>query len=60
VYPREIDTVLANFVSKPDAIFVGGDPFLLGQRDQIVSLVAHLITSFPRLIRSASTSPPAA
>jgi putative tryptophan/tyrosine transport system substrate-binding protein len=38
---REIDTVLANFVSKPDAIFVGGDPFLLGQRDQIVSLVAH-------------------
>ena len=39
---REIDTVLASFVSKrPDAIFVGGDPFLLGQRDQIVSLLAH-------------------
>jgi putative ABC transport system substrate-binding protein len=39
---REINTVLASLVSKrPDAIFVGGDPFLLGQRDQIVSLVAH-------------------
>ena len=39
---REIDTVLASFVSKrPDAIFVGGDPFLLGQRNQIASLAAR-------------------
>ena len=48
---REIDTVLASFVSKrPDAIFVGGDPFLLGQRDQIVSLVAHhsVPTTYPQ------------
>ena len=39
---REIDVAFASFVGKrPDALFVGGDPFLLGQRDQIVSLVAH-------------------
>jgi putative tryptophan/tyrosine transport system substrate-binding protein len=48
---REIDTGLASFVSKrPDALFVGGDPFLLGQRDQIVSLVAHhaVPTTYPQ------------
>jgi putative ABC transport system substrate-binding protein len=39
---REIDVALATFVSKrPDALYVGGDPFLLGQRDQITSSVAH-------------------
>jgi hypothetical protein len=27
--------------ARPDALFVGGDPFLLGQRDQIVSLAAR-------------------
>jgi putative ABC transport system substrate-binding protein len=38
----EIDVAFASFVGKrPDALFVGGDPFMLGQRDQIVSLVAH-------------------
>jgi putative ABC transport system substrate-binding protein len=38
----EIDAALATFVRKrPDALFVGGDPFLLGQRDQIASLAAH-------------------
>ena len=38
---REIDAALATFVRKrPDALFVGGDPFLLGQRDQIASLAA--------------------
>jgi len=39
---REIDAALATFVRKrPDALFVGGDPFLLGQRDQIASLAAR-------------------
>jgi putative ABC transport system substrate-binding protein len=48
---REIDVALATFVSKrPDALFVGGDPFLLGQRDQIVSLAArHAVpTTYPQ------------
>ena len=48
---REIDAALATFVSKrPDALFVGGDPFLLGQRDQIVSLAArHAVpTTYPQ------------
>jgi putative tryptophan/tyrosine transport system substrate-binding protein len=48
---REIDASLATFVSKrPDALFVGGDPFLLGQRDQIVSLAArHAVpTTYPQ------------
>jgi len=39
---REIDAALATFVRKrPDALFVGGDPFLLGQRNQIASLAAR-------------------
>jgi putative ABC transport system substrate-binding protein len=39
---REIEAALASFVSRrPDALFVGGDPFLLGERDLIVSLAAH-------------------
>jgi putative tryptophan/tyrosine transport system substrate-binding protein len=39
---REIDTAFATLGrERPDALFVGGDPFLLGQRDQIVSLAAH-------------------
>jgi putative tryptophan/tyrosine transport system substrate-binding protein len=48
---REIDSALATFVSKrPDALFVGGDPFLLGQRDLIVSLAArHAVpTTYPQ------------
>jgi ABC-type uncharacterized transport system substrate-binding protein len=48
---QEIDAALATFVSKrPDALFVGGDPFLLGQRDQIVSLAArHAVpTTYPQ------------
>jgi putative ABC transport system substrate-binding protein len=33
----EIDAAFATFVlERPDALLVGGDPFLLGQRDQIV------------------------
>jgi putative tryptophan/tyrosine transport system substrate-binding protein len=47
----EIDAALATFVGKrPDALFVGGDPFLLGQRDQIVSLAArHAVpTTYPQ------------
>jgi putative ABC transport system substrate-binding protein len=52
---QEIDAALATFVSKrPDALFVGGDPFLLGQRDQIVSLAAR--HAVPRRIHSVSTS----
>jgi putative ABC transport system substrate-binding protein len=52
---HEIDAALATFVSKrPDALFVGGDPFLLGQRDQIVSLAAR--HAVPRRIHSVSTS----
>jgi putative tryptophan/tyrosine transport system substrate-binding protein len=40
--PREIDAALATFVrTRPDALFVAGDPFLLGQRDKIVSLSAR-------------------
>ena len=39
---REIDAALATFVRKrPDALFVGGDPFLLGQRNQIASRAAR-------------------
>jgi putative ABC transport system substrate-binding protein len=39
---REIDTAFATLGrERPDALFVGGDPFLLGQRDQIVSLAAR-------------------
>src|SRR5579872_213827 len=35
----EIDAVFATFVhERPDALLVGGDPFLLGQRNQIVLL----------------------
>jgi putative ABC transport system substrate-binding protein len=35
----EIDAAFATFVlERPDALLVGGDPFLLGQRDQIVLL----------------------
>jgi putative tryptophan/tyrosine transport system substrate-binding protein len=48
---REIDAALATFVSKrPDALFVGGDPFLLGQRDQVVSLAARhgVPTTYPQ------------
>jgi putative ABC transport system substrate-binding protein len=48
---REIDAALATFVRKrPDALFVGGDPFLLGQRDQIASLAAHhaVPTTYPQ------------
>jgi putative tryptophan/tyrosine transport system substrate-binding protein len=48
---REIDAALATFIRKrPDALFVGGDPFLLGQRDQIASLAAHhaVPTTYPQ------------
>ena len=48
---REIDVALTTFVRKrPDALFVGGDPFLLGQRDQIASLAAHhaVPTTYPQ------------
>jgi putative ABC transport system substrate-binding protein len=48
---REIDAALTAFVRKrPDALFVGGDPFLLGQRDQIASLAAHhaVPTTYPQ------------
>src|SRR5215813_753296 len=48
---REIDAALTTFVRKrPDALFVGGDPFLLGQRDQIASLAAHhaVPTTYPQ------------
>jgi putative ABC transport system substrate-binding protein len=48
---HEIDAALASFVRKrPDALFVGGDPFLLGQRDQISSLAAHhaVPTTYPQ------------
>jgi putative ABC transport system substrate-binding protein len=39
---REIDMALATFVrQRPDALFVAGDPFLLGQRDQIVLLAGR-------------------
>ena len=39
---HEIDATLASFVSnRPDALFVGGDPFLLSQRDQIATLAAR-------------------
>jgi putative ABC transport system substrate-binding protein len=38
----EIDTAFADTVQrKTDALIVGTDPFLLGQRDQIVRLAAH-------------------
>jgi putative tryptophan/tyrosine transport system substrate-binding protein len=40
--PREIDAALATLVrARPDALFVAGDAFLLGQRDKIVSLLAR-------------------
>jgi putative ABC transport system substrate-binding protein len=48
---REIDAAFATFTRKrPDALFVGGDPFLLGQRDQIASLAAHhaVPTTYPQ------------
>jgi putative ABC transport system substrate-binding protein len=48
---REIDAALATFVrERPDALFVGGDPFLLGQRNQLVLLAArHTVpTTYPQ------------
>jgi putative ABC transport system substrate-binding protein len=47
----EIDAAFATFRrERPDALFVGGDPFLLGQRDQLVPLVAThtLPTIYPQ------------
>jgi putative ABC transport system substrate-binding protein len=38
----EIDAAFAILAQeRPDALFVGGDPFLLGRRDQLVSLAAR-------------------
>ena len=48
---REIDAAFASFVSnRPDALFVGGDPFLLSQRDQIATLAARhgVPTTYPQ------------
>ena len=42
----EIDAAFATFVlERPDALLVGGDPFLLGQRDQIVFLAERYAVS---------------
>ena len=42
----EIDAAFATFVlERPDALLVGGDPFLLGQRDQIVLLAERYAVS---------------
>jgi ABC-type uncharacterized transport system substrate-binding protein len=48
---REIDAAFATFGrERPDALIVGGDPFLLGQCDQIVLLAArHTVpTTYPQ------------
>jgi putative ABC transport system substrate-binding protein len=48
---REIDAAFATFGrERPDALFVGGDPFLLGRREQLVSLAASqaLPTIYPQ------------
>jgi putative tryptophan/tyrosine transport system substrate-binding protein len=38
----EIDAAFATFGrERPDALFVGGDPFLLSQREQVVTLAAR-------------------
>jgi putative ABC transport system substrate-binding protein len=38
----EIDAAFATFGrERPDVLFVGGDPFLLGQREQVVTLAAR-------------------
>jgi putative ABC transport system substrate-binding protein len=47
----EIDAAFATFRrERPDALFVGGDPFLLGRRDQLVPLAAShtLPTIYPQ------------
>jgi hypothetical protein len=47
----EIDAAFATFASaRPHALFVGGDPFLLGQREKIVSLSAGnaVPTTYPQ------------
>jgi putative ABC transport system substrate-binding protein len=47
----EIDAAFATFRrERPDALFVGGDPFLLGRRDQLVPLAAThtLPTIYPQ------------
>jgi putative ABC transport system substrate-binding protein len=47
----EIDAAFATFRrERPDALFVGGDPFLLGRRDQLVPLAAtHILpTIYPQ------------
>ena len=42
----EIDAAFSTFVlERPDALLVGGDPFLLGQRDQIVLLAERYAVS---------------
>jgi putative ABC transport system substrate-binding protein len=39
---REIDTAFASFPAfRPDALFVAGDPFLYGRRNQIVRLAGR-------------------
>jgi putative tryptophan/tyrosine transport system substrate-binding protein len=46
-----IDAAFATFGrEQPDALFVGGDPFLLGQREQVVPLAAShsLPTIYPQ------------
>jgi len=46
VYAGSVDEIDAAFVTlereRPDALFVGGDPFLLSRRDQLVTLAASL------------------
>jgi putative tryptophan/tyrosine transport system substrate-binding protein len=47
----EIDTAFATLAQeRPDALFIGGDPFLLGQRDQLVLLAERnsLATIYPQ------------
>ena len=46
----EIDAAFESFGrERPDALFVGGDPFLLGQRDQLVPLSApHFSHIYPQ------------
>jgi ABC-type uncharacterized transport system substrate-binding protein len=48
---RAIDAAFATFGrERPDALFIGGDPFLLGRREQIVPLAAshNLPTIYPQ------------
>jgi len=48
---REIDVAFETFGrERPDALFVGGDPFLLGRREQLVPLAARhaLPTIYPQ------------